>query len=149
MQNDIVLATRFGAESEAPARVAARLAGLTGGRVTIVYVASELAAVTAAGAEAGVQPGEEREVQLEGIRSELREFVATYFGEIETDARVLEGSVPESIAGVAEELNAAFLVVGTRGRGSLARLILGDTTHSILQHTPCPVVVVPLGAGAH
>jgi hypothetical protein len=49
MQNDIVLATRFGAESEAPARVAARLAGLTGGRVTIVYVARELAAVTAAG----------------------------------------------------------------------------------------------------
>jgi nucleotide-binding universal stress UspA family protein len=57
---------------------------------------------------------------------------------------VLEGDVAESISDVAAELGAAFLVVGTRGRSALSRLILGDTTHSILQHAPCPVVVVPL-----
>ena len=148
MSNDIVLATRFGAESEAPARVAANLAGMTGGTVTIVYVASELAAVTAAAGEAGVQPAEERDLQLEKIRDQLRDFVDTHFAAVETESRVTEGDVAESIADVAAELNAAYLVVGTRGRSSLARLILGDTTHSILQHAPCPVVVVPLhGAG--
>ena len=149
MTNDIVLATRFGAESEEPARVAANLARLTGGSVTIVYVASELAAVTAAAGEAGVQPAEERELQLEKIRDQLRDFVAANFTEVKTESRVTEGNVAESIADVAAELNAAYLVVGTRGRSSLARLILGDTTHSILQHAPCPVVVVPLHGAGH
>jgi nucleotide-binding universal stress UspA family protein len=149
MSNDIVLATRFGAESEAPARVAANLAGMTGGTVTIVYVASELAAVTAAAGEAGVQPAEERDLQLEKIRDQLRDFVDTHFAAVETESRVTEGDVAESIADVAAELSAAYLVVGTRGRSSLARLILGDTTHSILQHAPCPVVVVPLHGAGH
>jgi nucleotide-binding universal stress UspA family protein len=144
MSNDVVLATRFGAESEGPARVASQLARLTGGRVTIVYVASELNAVTAAAGEAGVQPAEERRVQLEEIQQELRAFVAEHFSALAADARVLEGDVAESISDVAAELGAAFLVVGTRGRSALSRLILGDTTHSILQHAPCPVVVVPL-----
>lgn len=144
MQNDVVLATRFGAESEEPARVAADLARMTGGRVTVVYVATELSAVTAAAGEAGVQPAEERQLQLDSIGRELRDFVAQHFGGVTADARVLEGDVAESISDVAAELNAAFLVVGTRGRGALSRLILGDTTHSILQHAPCPVVVVPL-----
>jgi len=149
MSNDIVLATRFGAESEEPARVAANLARLTGGSVTIVYVASELAAVTAAAGEAGVQPAEDRELQLEKIRAQLRDFVAANFAEVETESRVTEGNVAETIADVAADLNAAYLVVGTRGRSSLARLILGDTTHSILQHAPCPVVVVPLHGAGH
>ena len=149
MSNDIVLATRFGAESEGPARVAANLARLTGGSVTIVYVASELAAVTAAAGETGVQPAEERELQLEKIRDQLRDFAAAHFTEVESESRVTEGNVAETIADVAAELNAAYLVVGTRGRSSLARLILGDTTHSILQHAPCPVVVVPLRGAGH
>lgn len=149
MSNDIVLATRFGAESEEPARVAADLARLTGGSVTIVYVASELAAVTAAAGETGVQPAEERELQLGKIRDQLRDFVAAHFAEVPTESRVTEGHVAETIADVAAELNAAYLVVGTRGRSSLARLILGDTTHSILQHAPCPVVVVPLHGAGH
>jgi nucleotide-binding universal stress UspA family protein len=144
MSNDVVLATRFGAQSEEPARVAAQLASMTGGRITIVYVATELGAVTAAAGEAGVQPAEERRLQLEKIQQELRDFVGEHLSEVESSARVLEGDVAESISDVAAELRAAFLVVGTRGRSALSRLILGDTTHSILQHAPCPVVVVPL-----
>lgn len=148
MSNDVVLATRFGAESEEPARVAANLAQMTGGRVTIVYVATELNAVTAAAGEAGVQPAEERQLQLEKIHQELREFSAEHFANVDAGTRVVEGDVAESISDVAAELGAAFLVVGTRGRSALSRLILGDTTHSILQHAPCPVVVVPLHGDA-
>ncbi|HSJ32444.1 MAG TPA: universal stress protein, partial [Longimicrobiales bacterium] len=86
---------------------------------------------------------------LDQIQEELRDFVTQHFSAVEADTRVVEGDVAESISDVAAELGAAFLVVGTRGRSTLSRLILGDTTHSILQHAPCPVVVVPLhGASA-
>jgi nucleotide-binding universal stress UspA family protein len=56
---------------------------------------------------------------------------------------VTQGEVSEAIARVAVERNADFLVVGTKGRGALSRLVLGDTTHDIIKRTPCPVVVVP------
>jgi nucleotide-binding universal stress UspA family protein len=74
----------------------------------------------------------------------VRDGLRAHFTNVATESRVTEGSVAESIADVATELGAAYLVVGTRGRSSLARLILGDTTQSILHHAPCPVVVVPL-----
>lgn len=139
----IVLATRFGPESEAPTAEARRLAQLLGGGLTVVYVATELTALSAAG-EAGIDPATHRTQQLERIREELRRFVAQHCEEMPVQVRVVEGDVAQSIAAAATELNAAYLVVGTRGRGALARLVLGDTTQSILQHAPCPVVVVPL-----
>jgi nucleotide-binding universal stress UspA family protein len=144
MATEIVLATRFGASSADPARVAADLARRIGGRVTVLYVATELEALELGAAEAGVDPAAERERIERRINHELREFIDTYFKDVPFAVRIVEGDVADCVAQVARETGAAYVVVGTRGRGQLARLILGDTTQSILQRTPCPVVVVPL-----
>lgn len=38
---------------------------------------------------------------------------------------------------------ADLLVVGSRGRGEVASLVLGSVSHALLHHTECPIAVIP------
>jgi nucleotide-binding universal stress UspA family protein len=54
----------------------------------------------------------------------------------------LEGYAPDVLVGYATEQQASLLVVGTRGRGELAALILGSTSHRAIHLAGCDVLVV-------
>jgi nucleotide-binding universal stress UspA family protein len=56
--------------------------------------------------------------------------------------RVEYGDVIESILAVATEQRASHLVVGSRQRQGLARLLLGSTARAISRRAPCPVRVL-------
>ncbi len=54
----------------------------------------------------------------------------------------LEGYPPDTLVRYAEDVGASLLVVGTRGRGEFASLILGSTSSRAIHLSPCDVLVV-------
>lgn len=54
----------------------------------------------------------------------------------------LEGYPPDALVAYASDIHASLVVVGTRGRGELAALVLGSTSHRAIHHADCDVLVV-------
>jgi len=54
----------------------------------------------------------------------------------------LEGYPPDILVEYANDVDAALLVVGTRGRGDFASMILGSTSHRAIHLAECDVLVV-------
>jgi nucleotide-binding universal stress UspA family protein len=53
-----------------------------------------------------------------------------------------DGRAASVIADVADRENADMVVVGRRGRGGVAELLLGSTSHELVLHSRRPVLVV-------
>ncbi|MDQ6742601.1 MAG: universal stress protein [Candidatus Dormibacteraeota bacterium] len=53
------------------------------------------------------------------------------------------GHVAEEIVEEATFYGVQLIVMGSKGESDLRGLLLGSTTHRVLQLAPCPVVVVP------
>jgi nucleotide-binding universal stress UspA family protein len=59
---------------------------------------------------------------------------------VEIDREVLEGPAAEMLVGAVTDDD--LLVVGSRGRGGFAGLLLGSVSQQCAQHAPCPVVII-------
>ena len=55
---------------------------------------------------------------------------------------VLEGAPAEAILAVAETRQNDLIVMGTRGRGKLAGLLLGSQSQKVVSNAICPVLLV-------
>jgi nucleotide-binding universal stress UspA family protein len=63
---------------------------------------------------------------------------------VEIVTRVVQGHPAQVLLDAA--VGARMLVVGSRGHGTLAGMLLGSVSQHCVQHAPCPVVVVPADA---
>ncbi len=59
----------------------------------------------------------------------------------EVDHQVVQSTPSRALLEAAAD--ATLVVVGSRGRGGFAGLLLGSVSHQVSQHAGCPVVVVP------
>jgi nucleotide-binding universal stress UspA family protein len=56
-------------------------------------------------------------------------------------SRVVQGDAAQVL--LASATDAEMLVVGSRGHGTFAGIVLGSVSQHCVQHAPCPVVVIP------
>lgn len=74
----------------------------------------------------------------------LGEMLAAWrdkYPEVEVVGEVVHGRPVRVLAGASAR--ADLLVVGTRGRGGFAGLVLGSVSHGLLHHAHAPLIVVP------
>jgi nucleotide-binding universal stress UspA family protein len=60
----------------------------------------------------------------------------------EVNTEVIEGSNAQAIIDVATTRQSDVIVMGSRGHGTLAGLLLGSTSQKVVAHAPCPVLIV-------
>lgn len=85
-------------------------------------------------------PGLAQERAAEGVLADTVAAWATKFPQVPVERTVVHGHA----AGVLSEVSdgAGLLVVGSRGRGELAELLLGSVGHAVLRRAACPVAIV-------
>jgi universal stress protein A len=116
---------------------AAEVAVSAGGELHVVHVLpdDDVAAVHGERAIGVVNLASDAHAKLEALASDLPDSVARIF------LHLAAGEADVEIAQLASDIGAELIVVGTRGRSGLDRLLEGSVAESLLRLAPCPVLV--------
>jgi len=121
---------------------AAKEAALRGARLQVVCAWEIPPAVYAGGLAPAID-----QATLDGFRENAEAVVREAVAEVERvqpsvpcEGEALEGQPAEVLLDQARD--ASLIVVGTRGRGGFASLLLGSVSQQVVHHAPCPVLVV-------
>jgi nucleotide-binding universal stress UspA family protein len=143
----ILAATDFSETAEAALDWASELARLQGARLELVHAVNVPASLPGF-----VPPGpvfdEEVHSAAQSRLAEAAVRLREAGGEISTHLGI--GTPSQVILSRAEQLQAAAIVMGTRGLTGLRHLLLGSTTERVMHRAPCPVLSVhPDDRGSH
>jgi nucleotide-binding universal stress UspA family protein len=78
--------------------------------------------------------------EAQGILEKAGEAVGDSGIVVQTE--LIEGDSAEAIIEVAQTRNSNVIVMGSRGLGRLAGLVLGSTSQKVVSLAPCPVLIV-------
>ena len=79
-----------------------------------------------------------------GEAEEILNYAVEEVGEVpcEIHTEIIEGDPASAIIDVAKVRQSEVIVIGSRGLGRLAGLLLGSTSQKVVSHAPCPVLIV-------
>lgn len=104
--------------------------------------ADALALSYAAAGDASANMESEEERDARHLREAIgRAEVALKRDDLAVDGFLVRGRPASSIVDEAAGMNADLVVVGSRGHGTIATMVLGSTAAEVADHAPCPVLV--------
>jgi nucleotide-binding universal stress UspA family protein len=134
---NILFATDFSQASDAAAPIAIQIARRYGAKVYGVHVNRfDDYTATAPNAWAAMVEAAEKET-----KEDARQLNEQLEG-VEHEVVIGEGNIWEVTSKVIEQKEIDLIVLGTRGRTGLGKVILGSVAEQILRQAPCPVLTV-------
>jgi nucleotide-binding universal stress UspA family protein len=124
---------------------AVRLAGLTGGKLKLMYVIDELALYLAAESYASVSSDYLTMLKTDGNRVLCQEKAFAEKAGVQVETMLFDnfsGAVHELVINEAATWPADVIVLGTHGRRGVGRILMGSTAEKVLRHAACPVLLV-------
>ena len=135
--------TDFSDPSADALSTAMAFAQLGGGTLDLVHVAVEATYALPPPVDVASVPIDMTKVMeraIDGLRAEEKRVRDAG---IATDSATLVGRPDAEIVARASETKADLIVMGTHGRSGLAHALLGSVAERVVQHSPCPVLIVP------
>lgn len=85
----------------------------------------------------------DRQSMIDDIRASLDKAIEAAVGgrEISVARHALDGNPAQLLTEFSTAVD--LVIVGTRGRGGFAGMLLGSTSQTVLNHSTCPVMTVP------
>jgi universal stress protein A len=143
--NQILVATDFSEPSEAALAYGRELARSFGASLTLVHVVDDTMAL-AYGIDGGVlltDPAMQKEFEAAALEQANALLSDEDRVQLKATARVLTSNAPAlALVAYAREANTDLIVMGTRGRGGVAHLLMGSVSEKVVQTAPCPVLTV-------
>jgi nucleotide-binding universal stress UspA family protein len=140
----ILLATDLSPASEGASRQAIDLARDLGAKLLILSVIDPAAhGIPGGRVERMDQRRRSREVAAQAVVIRGRE------AGVPVSFMVWEGEPGPSIVDVATSEQVDMVIVGSHGRGSMGRLLIGSVSEHVVRNAPCPVLVVRARPEAH
>ena len=148
-QSPILAATDFSAPAQHAADRAARLARAAGAPLTLLHVLPE-GALQALRHWLGAGSGTEQQLQAQALQQLQQQAEALQLQHrVAVHPRSAHGAPAQTLARMAESLDASLLVLGAHGEGVLRRWAVGSTADRLLHCSRRPLLMVrqaPRGA---
>ena len=144
----ILVPTDFSDPSAEALATAIALAQESGAVVDLVHVAVEASFALPPPVDVATVPIDMTKVMervADGLRAEEKRVQAAG---LRAETAMLVGRPDAEIVTRASATGAELIVMGTHGRSGLAHALLGSVAERVVQHTHCPVLIVPKREGA-
>jgi nucleotide-binding universal stress UspA family protein len=138
MYEKLLVAVDHSKATERVLTAARDLALLSKGEVWVVHL-RERESAPKAGLVPSAETADDAQAQVDGAVKELAQAGITAHGVVRN---TLFGYAAREIIEEAKGVDADVIVMGSRGRGDLAGLLLGSTAHKVIHLADRPVLVV-------
>jgi nucleotide-binding universal stress UspA family protein len=128
------------------AKYAIRIAKMSGAEIVCVHAVVSLPSTAYASPHAGVlipQYIEEAKKEAQKLYDEVN-TIAEKAGVVKLSAETILDvfSVADAIISYAEKNNVDLIIIGTKGKTGLKKVLLGSVASGVISHAKCPVLVV-------
>jgi universal stress protein A len=144
----ILVPTDFSDPSQEALETAVSFARMFGATLDLVHVALEVTypvppPIDVASLPIDIGPALDRSAAgLAAAEARVRE------AGVACESATLVGRADQEIVTRARTTGAQLIIMGTHGRSGLAHALLGSNAERVVQHAPCPVLIVPKRSAA-